>query len=187
MSVYSNRAGDPEGGPDAYIAAVLSLLGDQEPLDVLAGTASWCRSLIEPLTDAQLRTPEGEGKWSVAAVLQHLADSELVWGLRLRMVLAQDRPVLAGFDQDLWAERLGYRHADAGRALSTFAALRESNLALLRGIPDEDLDRVGLHAERGEESVRHMRRLYAGHDLAHRRQLRRILDSLDLDQPGAYM
>jgi hypothetical protein len=33
---------------------------------------------------------------------------------------------------------------------------------------------VGVHAERGEESVAHMIRLYAGHDLLHLRQLARI-------------
>jgi hypothetical protein len=45
---------------------------------------------------------------------------------------------------------------------------------LLAAASSTDLDRVGVHAERGEESVRHMMRLYAGHDLAHLRQIERI-------------
>ena len=36
------------------------------------------------------------------------------------------------------------------------------------------IERVGMHAERGEESVAHMMRLYAGHDLLHIRQIGRI-------------
>lgn len=115
----------------------------------------------------------------MAAVLEHLADSELVWGYRLRKVLAEDRPELTGFDQDLWADRLGYDSADSEAALSMFAALRSANLRLLSRAPQGDLDRVGIHDERGEESVEHMIRLYAGHDLVHRRQLERIVHRPD--------
>jgi hypothetical protein len=53
-------------------------------------------------------------------------------------------------------------------------ALRRSNLRLLRSLSPEELRRSGVHAERGEESVEHLLRLYAGHDLVHRRQLERI-------------
>jgi hypothetical protein len=52
--------------------------------------------------------------------------------------------------------------------------VRRANLRLLERATPADLKRVGLHAERGEESVGHLRRLYAGHDLLHRRQIERI-------------
>ncbi|MCH7689234.1 MAG: redoxin domain-containing protein, partial [Planctomycetes bacterium] len=41
-----------------------------------------------------LDRPEATDKWSVTGVIAHLADSELVWSNRLRMVLAEDRPEL---------------------------------------------------------------------------------------------
>lgn len=112
-------------------------------------------------------------------VLQHLADSELVWGYRLRMVLAHDRPQITGYDQDLWAARLEYDDADPDQALKDFAALREANLRLLARASADDLKRVGVHAERGEESVAHMIRLYAGHDLLHLAQLARIRHAVE--------
>lgn len=177
MSVYSNRAGDASEGAAGYIAAVLDLIGTTNPLDVLGTTVAWCAAHTAGLTDAQLTTPERPGKWSIAAVLQHFADSELVWGYRLRKVLAEDRPVLTGFDQDLWADRLGYADADRDVALSMFDALRQANLRLLARASAEDLARVGRHNERGEESVVHMMRLYAGHDLVHRRQLERLVET----------
>jgi uncharacterized damage-inducible protein DinB len=114
------------------------------------------------------------GKWSIRQVLRHLADSELVWGYRLRLVLSQDRPPLTGFDQDRWAERLHYDEADVATALEEFALLRRGNLKLLDRATPDDLERVGVHTERGEESVEHMIRLYAGHDLLHLRQIERI-------------
>jgi uncharacterized damage-inducible protein DinB len=122
----------------------------------------------------KLRQPERPGKWSIGQVLQHLADSELVWGWRLRLILAQDRPTLTGYDQDRWAERLRYADSDPAQALEEFVTLRRANLRLLERASPADLKRVGVHVERGEESLEHQRRLYAGHDLLHLAQLARI-------------
>ena len=61
-----------------------------------------------------LRRPEAPGKWSATEVVQHLADSELVLGFRMRMILTEDRPALQGYDQDRWAGTLRY-----ARCLST--------------------------------------------------------------------
>jgi hypothetical protein len=90
------------------------------------------------------------------------------------MVLAHDRPNLMGYDQDLWASRLHYRDVEVRDAFEQFAALRHANLRIWQHLSPTDLVRVGIHSERGEESLEHMRRLYAGHDLLHLRQLERI-------------
>jgi hypothetical protein len=174
VSVFSNRAGDAERGAGDYVRAVLALLGDQDPFAVLAATPGTIEQALAGLDEAGLQTPERPGKWSLAQVVHHLADSELVWGYRLRRVLADERPAIEGYDQDVWAERLRYAGAPLQPALDLFTTLREANLRLLRTAPAADLDRVGVHAERGEESVAHMVKLYAGHDLLHLRQLARI-------------
>jgi uncharacterized damage-inducible protein DinB len=179
MSVFTNPA---SGSPDharAYTAAILDLLGTRDPTDVLERTDEAIRSAIAGVSDAQLSQPESRGKWSLRHVVQHLADSELVWGYRLRIVLAQERPPLTGYDQDLWSERLHYEQAPIVDALDRFAVLRRSNLRLLADASPGDLQRVGVHAERGEESVGHMLRLYAGHDLLHLRQLARIRQAVE--------
>jgi hypothetical protein len=174
MSVFTNPASRSAEHAKAYTGAVLDLLGDRKPMDVLQTTPPALRQLLAGMSDRQIAKPEATGKWSVRHVVQHLADSELVWGYRLRMVLAEDRPRLTGYDQDLWAERLRYDEADAERAADDFDVLRRSNLRLLAGAPRDAFKRVGVHAERGEESVEHMIRLYAGHDLVHLAQLDRI-------------
>jgi hypothetical protein len=114
------------------------------------------------------------GKWSIAQVVRHLADAEIVWAWRLRLILAQDRPELTGYDQDRWSARLGYERADAGESLELFSTVRRSNVRLLERATAADLKRVGVHSERGEESLEHLRRLYAGHDLLHLRQIERV-------------
>jgi hypothetical protein len=174
MSVFSNRSGDPPGERAQYARAVLDLVDGREPMSVLRETPAAVQRAVEGLSAAELRQPEAPGKWSIAQVLQHLADSDLVWGWRVRLILAQDRPPLTGYDQDLWAERLHYADADPGEALETLRVLRRGNLSLIARATPEDLRRVGVHSERGEESVGYLCGLYAGHDLLHLRQLDRI-------------
>lgn len=174
MSVFTNPASGAAEHARAYVDAILGLLGSQDPMTVLRATPDRLHAAIAGLTPAKLKQPERPGKWSIAQVLAHLADSDLVWGWRARLILAQDRPAITGYDQDLWAERLHYADADPAASLETFVVLRRNNLQLLERATDADLNRVGVHAERGEESLVHLRRLYAGHDLLHLAQIARI-------------
>jgi hypothetical protein len=90
------------------------------------------------------------------------------------LILAHDRPQITGYDQDLWAERLHYADADPDEALAALDILRRGNLRLIERATPAELKRVGVHAERGEESIEYLVRLYAGHDLLHLRQIDRI-------------
>jgi hypothetical protein len=174
VSVFTNPASRSAEHAEAYTRAVLELVTGVDPVGVLRETPAALRGSVAGLSQSQVGRPEAPGKWSMRHVLRHLADSELVWGYRLRMVLAHDRPPLTGYDQDAWADRLGYADADVEQALADFGVLRRSNLDLLDRASAEDMRRVGVHVERGEESVEHMIRLYAGHDVLHLRQLDRI-------------
>jgi hypothetical protein len=174
MSVFSNTSKDPAELRAQYASAVLGLVGDLNPIDVLRDTAGALARAVATLTPEQIKTPEAPGKWSIASVLRHLADTEVVWGWRMRLILAQDRPTITGFDQDLWADRLDYANSDPNESLEAFAVLRRDNLRLIERATAEDLKRVGVHAERGEESAGYMVRLYAGHDLMHLAQIDRI-------------
>jgi uncharacterized damage-inducible protein DinB len=174
MSVFSNRSIDAPQEHAGYAAAILDLLGDDEPLPVLRRTPAALAEAIDGLTPAQLRTPEGANKWSIVQVLQHLADSDLVWGWRVRLILAHDRPQITGYDQDLWADRLHYGDADAQDAIALLQVVRRANLKLIERATPAELKRVGVHSERGEESIDHLVRLYAGHDRLHLSQIARI-------------
>jgi DinB superfamily len=174
MSVFTNPSTRAADGAAAYVSAVLALVGDRDPLEILRETPAALRIAIVGLPADALRRPEREGKWSIGQVLQHLADSEVVWAWRMRLILAQERPALTGYDQDLWADRLRYADADPNEALELFDVLRRANLRLVSRATPDDLKRVGVHAERGEESLAHLRGLYAGHDLLHLRQIARI-------------
>jgi len=178
MSVFTNPASATPEDTARYVDALLGLLADSDPVAILRHTPDAVRQLIDSVPAAALSTPETPGKWSIREVVAHLADSELVGGYRLRMVLAHDRPQIIGYDQDLWANRLRYSEADTRDAFEQFSALRRANLRLWQNLSAADLARVGVHSERGEESVGHMRKLYAAHDLLHLRQLERIRNAV---------
>jgi hypothetical protein len=174
VSVFTNPSSSTAADTARYVSALLELLGDQDPIAVLRRTPDVLTRVVEDVPGAIVTIPEAPGKWSIRHVVQHLADSELVGGVRLRLILAQDRPPLTAYDQDLWAGGLRYQDVEVHDALGQFTVLRRANLRLWEGLTAEDLPRVGLHSERGEESLEHLRKLYAAHDLLHLRQIERI-------------
>jgi hypothetical protein len=175
MSIFTNPSSSSKAEAAAYTAALLDLLGTQPPLAVLKTTAAEVAQLIKGVDDKRLAALEAPGKWSVRHVIAHLADSEVVAAWRFRMILAHDRPPIQGYDQDAWANSLWYEDAEPAESLDAFRALRNWNLRLVEHASAKQLARVGVHAERGEESVAHLMKLYAAHDLLHRRQIERIL------------
>ena len=124
-----------------------------------------------------LRRAEAPGNWSVIQVVQHLADSDLVAGYRVRMVVAENSPPLPGYDQDGWAREFHYDQVPLAAAMDQLRSLRNANLGLWSRLTPDQLQRVGIHSERGPESAGHILRLMGAHDLVHRRQIDRILAS----------
>ncbi|MCL4810517.1 MAG: DinB family protein, partial [Thermoanaerobaculia bacterium] len=118
------------------------------------------------------------GKWSIRQIVAHLADGEVILGSRYRFVAAHDRPAIPGYDQDLFVERLGVGNATTEELLADFEMARAVNLGLLTRLPDEAFARVGVHAERGEESIDTMVAMYAGHDRVHLEQVETIRTGL---------
>jgi hypothetical protein len=178
MSQLTGAAATAVADAAAYTAAILGALGDRDPLDVLRATPASVRQAVAGLPAGVVTRPERPGKWSMSQVVQHLADAELVGAFRYRMILAHDRPAIQGYDQDRWAERLRYQDSDLDASLAQFSALRAANVRLLERATPDELRRVGVHEERGEESVDHLMRMYAGHDLVHLKQLARIASAL---------
>ncbi len=178
MSIFTNPITAAKDEADSYINAVLKLLDDRDPPEILGSLITELQKVADGLSAEQLRMPEAPGKWSILEVVHHLADSELVWAYRLKMVLAEKQPQITGYDQDRWASHLKYREAKLGDVMELLGILRKANLRLINSLSDEELQRAGTHSERGEETVEHMIRLYAGHDLVHLNQIARIRKSL---------
>ena len=101
--------------------------------------------------------------------------AELVLAGRYRWIIAHDEPPLIGYDQDLWSDGLHHNDDDPGELLSFFGALRRANLDLWKRTSAQERQRVGMHAERGPESLDLSFRLMAGHDRLHLEQTARTV------------
>ena len=146
MSVFSNTSKDSPEDRAKYAGAVLGLVGGREPMDVLRDSPAAARRAVAGLSTVQLRTPEAPGKWSIAHVLRHLADSEVVWGWRMRLILAQDRPPITGYDQDLWADRLHYADADPAESLDAHVVRASAGCSLSQIIRRDELGSLARQA-----------------------------------------
>jgi hypothetical protein len=165
--------------PQQYIERMLAFVGTREPVEVLRGTAPAIAMLIAERRAEDLRWTPSPERWSATAIITHLADAEVVTSYRLRMILASPGVAIQAFDQNAWAAAFRYGDQDASASLAVFRTLRGSWLNLLSGMDETWLDRYGVHEERGKETVRHLLRLYAGHDLNHLQQIVRILEEGD--------
>lgn len=174
MTVPAYDAADP----GAYVRAMLALVGDRDPVALLAAAPDRLRAAAAGLSPEDARRPERDGKWSVLQTLRHLADSEIVYGYRLRLIVAADRPAIPGYDQDAWADRLHYHAGTVEDALGDWAAMRRMTVRWLGALAPDEWERAGVHSERGEESVGRIARLLAAHDVAHERQVLRTREAL---------
>ena len=160
--------------PQQYIQRILGFVDGKDPLQVQSETAKRLAKLIKPLSKKQLSARPEPGKWSIAEILAHLADGEIVDAWRLRLVIGQNGAPIQAFDQEVWAETFDYPRRDPKVSLETFRALREENLRMLKALPKYLWENHGMHSERGKETVAHIVRMYAGHDLNHLAQVEKI-------------
>jgi tRNA-binding protein len=162
-----------------YTERMLALAGSGEPLEILRSTPARIGRLIAARSDAELVWTPDPQRWSIAQIVAHLADAEIVGAYRVRTILAAPGVAIQAFDQDRWAHTMDYANRDAFASLALYSAVRSSLIQLAERLDDEALDRFGVHQERGRESVRHTLKLYAGHDVNHRQQIERLLEEQD--------
>jgi uncharacterized damage-inducible protein DinB len=163
--------------PAQYIARILANVEGKDPLTVLEATPKTLARLTSGRSDDLLRRRPAPEKWSIAEIVAHLADVEVVVGYRIRLVLGSPGGPIQAFDQDLWAEAEGYDEIPIPLAVAAHNALRALNLRLFRSLSTEQWNSFGIHAERGQESVRRMITHLAGHDVNHLRQIEAIVAS----------
>jgi DinB superfamily len=161
-----------------YIQRILGYVEGQDAIKVQRSTAAKLEKLIRGLTPQQVRRQPEPGKWSIAEILAHLADAEIVVSWRMRSVIGANRITIQPFDQDVWTSVFQYAKRDPQQSLAVFRVLRQNNLAMLKRLPRETWDHYGMHLERGKETVSHMARMLAGHDTNHLRQVEGIARQL---------
>jgi hypothetical protein len=158
-----------------YTQRILGYLEGKNTMDVLASAPRQVARLIAGVTKKRLSKAPAPGKWSVTEILAHLADVEIVQGVRIRMILGASGVAIQGFDQEVWARYSDYASHDPALSLQGYRVNRERTVRLLKSLPKEMWDAYGMHSERGKETVKRVTEMMAGHDINHVAQIKAIL------------
>lgn len=126
---------------------------------------------LRKITTEELDARPAPGKWTVREIVHHLADSEMTAAIRLRLLLAQDRPAIQGYDQDEFARRLYYDRPHE-TSLELFRYAREATAEILERLTPAEWRRDGTHSELGAYGVETWLEIYAAHAHQHAAQIR---------------
>jgi uncharacterized damage-inducible protein DinB len=125
------------------------------------------RQAVAGMTREQLLARPVPGKWSTMEVLCHLADFDPILADRMKRVIAEDRPQLIGADEKRFASALAYHQRDPEEELELFERTRTQMARILRTLNDDALARVGVHNERGPQTLEQLLATAAGHATHH--------------------
>ena len=126
------------------------------------------------LDDTALDRRPSDGGWTAREVVHHTADSEMTSAIRLRRLIAEDDPLIVGYDGDEFARRLHYGERAIEPALAAIAAARSTTAQILDGLTEVEWQRTGTHSEDGPYSVERWLEIYAIHCHDHATQIRQV-------------
>jgi hypothetical protein len=136
------------------------------------------RDAIAAVTEAELDRTGIEDEWTVREIAHHLADSELASAIRLRRLVAEDEPLIEGYDEEAYVRRLHPTERPIAASVDAAAAARASSLSILETLTEDEWARTGRHSDSGAYSVEEWLRTYANHPWDHADQARRVLAAL---------
>ena len=146
-------------------------MGRPALLATLRSTPAAIATLVAPLSEADWRRKSASAEWNLTEILCHLRDVEREVNLpRLRKVLAEENPFLAGEVTDRWVEERHCADQDGRQALVEFTAVRKEILGLLTNL-QTGWSRMSRHAIFGPTSLQELVGFIAGHDQAHVQQI----------------
>ena len=129
---------------------------------------------LEGFPPRKLTARPFRGKWTAAEIVHHLADSEMISAIRLRHLLAEDKPVIHAYDQAVFAARLRYNERELAPALEAFRAARSTSVQLLKRMTAGEWARRAWHTEGGPYDPELWLEIYAVHAHNHAKQIVRL-------------
>jgi hypothetical protein len=137
---------------------------DRKLIEKYAAGAAVPGEAARGLTPQELNAFPVPNTWSIQQVILHLMDSDLIGSDRMKRVAAEDSPPsLIGYDETAFAKHLYYESLDTAMACELFRLNRLMTATILRKLPDEAFARVGMHNERGRETLADLVGIYVDH------------------------
>ena len=109
-----------------------------------------------------------DGKWTIKEIIQHLIDSERVFGYRALRISRNDKTPLPGFDENSFVDNSNGKERSLQSLLTEMAVVRQSTLSLFNSFSQEQLLNIGI-ASNKEVSVRAIGFIIIGHQKHHQK------------------
>lgn len=126
--------------------------------------AAWADVLVRP---GAIERPE-PGTWSPSEYACHVRDVHRVFAERVALVLAEDGPIFANWDQDATAVEDRYDRQQPANVLAELQEAAERVAAAYDAVPDDAWDRPGRRSNGSAFTLDTLGR-YHLHDLVHHR------------------
>lgn len=118
---------------------------------------------------------ERDDAWSPRDVAFHVAELDQLLGLRLRRILGENYPPLAGVDTNAGVVLFRRSRLDPALALDALTATAALNSAVIEKLSAADLGRKGRHSQGHDVSAADLAAYMAMHIEAHVKQIARIM------------
>jgi len=145
-----------------FYETYVSLVPEPDILPVLGRQPDELRALATSVPPDRESHRYAPGKWSVREVLGHVGDAERVFGYRAFSISRGEQSNLPAFDEQAYTAASTFDRISVAQLVDEWAALRASNLTVLRRLTPADWDRTGT-ANRASISVRALAYILAGH------------------------
>jgi DinB family protein len=144
-------------------------------LDAAEKSPKEIAAAVSGLSEKLLRYKSSPEEWCVLEILGHLADVEIIYGYRLRQMLADTKPVIAPLDQNAWTRNLNYLNSPASELIAFYGLGRHHNLRLLRSLKASDLSKSAFHPEMQKDiTVADLVERMGQHGAGHLQQIERL-------------
>jgi uncharacterized damage-inducible protein DinB len=123
------------------------------------------------LSDKQLDTPTGAGKWTIRQIIHHIADANINAYTRMKLIVTEEKPILKPYNQDKWAALADGKSNPIEPTFTIIRGLHARWIQFLRSLPESDWTREGIHLENGKVTLQDVLRTYSNHGESHMQQI----------------
>ena len=151
---------------------------ERAALAILESTPAVLRATLATLPDDLLTTPV-ERDWAPRHIAVHLLDVDHdAFRARLERMVAEERPAITSIHDVLERMETDSYSRPLTELLDDFERGRRDSCQWLAALTDDQLTRAADHDQAGEITVSNLLHYWAYHDLAHLRQVQRMLRSV---------
>ena len=158
----------PENEYSEFFATYIKALDDVHLVEELEISLHDFIKFVQNIPMDKFDYRYAEGKWTIKDIIQHIIDTERIFGYRALRISRNDKTPLPGFDENEYVENTNANNRGLQELLTEFSAVRHSNLLLFKSFSEEQLTRMGIASE-DEVSVRALGFLIIGHLKHHQR------------------